>query len=632
MCGISGFVNFNNQKPSRVLIKKMTDVIAHRGPDDQGQEIIGPCALGNRRLSVIDLSPKAHMPMWDDQKRFCISYNGEVYNYKKLRSDLIKKGYKFRSDSDTEVVLNLFKAYQHNSIQLLRGMFALAIWDSKEKSLFLARDQFGIKPLHYYQDKHVFIFSSEIKSILLHPNVKKQVNTQALSHYFSLGFGCIGSPQTIFNNIYKLPPAHYAILKNNNFQTYKYWDFSSTYIEKTNFDQAVLEGRRLIEDSVKDQLVSDVPLGTFLSGGLDSSLITALAQKNTKRRIETYSIGFTDKNFDESKYALQVAKYLNTDHHHKIFTNNELLDLIPQVFTKLDEPLGDASILPTYLLSQFTKQGLTVSLSGDGGDELFAGYPTFIAHKFGRIMSKFDPKFIKKSKNLSLKLLFLLKYLPILKHSPNFSTEFKAKRFFNGLNRDLAKQYLNFTGPFNLNLKDKLIKDHKETAVKYVQDIVFNVSQRDWATQVQYLDFMIYMGEDCLLKVDRASNFNSLEVRPPLLNVELTEYAFSLPSKFKFHFTTPKYILKKIAQPYLPQNIINRPKKGFGIPVHQWLKKDLKPLVSNLLDKNRLEKQNLFDASYVQTLIKEHDEDINDHRMVLWNLLAFQLWWDNWMK
>lgn len=632
MCGIAGFVNFHSITPNKHLLKKMTDVISHRGPDDEGQEIIHNAALGNRRLAIIDLSPKGHMPMWDSKKRYCITYNGEIYNFQELRSELEHKNYEFKSHSDTEVIVNLFAEYGTKCFSKLRGMFALAIWDKKEGHLILARDQFGIKPLHYYKDDQVFIFGSEIKSILLHPRVRKRLNHQALSQYFSIAFGAVPSPLTMFEGVYKLNPGHYALLKKNKLDIQPFWQAITIPQQNITEHEAIELGEELIEKSVKRQLVSDVPLGSFLSGGLDSSLITAFAQKHTKHDINTFSIGFQDPDFDESSYARQVALQLHTKHHHQVFSPRQLLDVLPQIIDKLDEPLGDASILPTYLLSQFTRQYVTVALSGDGGDELFLGYPTYLIHKLSFLLNKLPVSSLGFLHQAALASSDILKLLPMAKHAGSYSMKYKIDRMFKGINPDLAIQYLNFLGPCQIDVKDNLILNHKESAVPFIKEILQDHAHGDGLLAVQLLDFILYMGEDCLVKTDRASSFNSLEVRPPFLDIETVEYALSLPVHFKLKGFTPKYILKKIAAPYLPENIINRPKKGFGVPLHAWLRMDLNSQMHELLDSEKISKQSIFDAAYVSQLMKEHESGKQDHRMLLWNLMMFQMWWEKWMK
>jgi asparagine synthase (glutamine-hydrolysing) len=630
MCGISGFVNFTSESPSLSLVKRMTEAISYRGPDDFGVEIIENCALGNTRLTVIDLSKKGHMPMWDREKRFCITYNGEIYNFQKVKVDLERRGYHFRSNSDTEVILNLYKEYGEKCVKKLSGMFAFAIWDRKKRELFIARDQFGIKPFHYFINDKVFIFGSEIKAVLIHPEVKKAINPTALSHYFSLGFGCIASPETIFHGIYKLPPGHCALLSDKKLTIKKYWDISDRKMTDISLSEAVLEVRRLLEQDVRMQMVSDVPLGVFLSGGIDSSLMAAIAQKNSNKRVKTFSIGFTDREFDESQYARQAASYLKTDHYHKHFRKKELFDTLPRVIDKLDEPLADASILPTYLLSEFTRRKVTVALSGDGGDELFAGYPTYIAHKMAGYMN-FLPKWVLGGVGV-LGELGGLGTLPIFKHSPNLSSRYKIGRFINGLDRDLTRQYINFMGPMTLEDKRRLLTHDEEMALPYVKKLMKGVDKFDRQSLLQYLDLKVYLGEDCLVKADRASSYNSLEVRVPFLTPKMAELIFSLPSSYHLHNFTLKYLLKKAAEGYLPEHIINRPKKGFGIPVHIWLRTKLRKELEFLLSGKIIRKQGLFDSNYVNQLVNEHMSGKVDHRMVLWNLFVFEKWYEKWFK
>jgi asparagine synthase (glutamine-hydrolysing) len=632
MCGIAGFINLNNQKPDLAILKKMIGSISYRGPDDRGTELINNCAMGNCRLSVIDLSAKAHQPMWDTKKQFCLTYNGEIYNFCQLRSNLQRQGYRFKSNSDSEVVLNLYQEYGPDSLKKLRGMFALGIWDVQKKELFLARDQFGIKPLYYYRKNDLFIFASEIKSILEHPQVKRRLNRSALSYYFSVGFGCIPSPETIFENIFKLPPASYLVLNQNGIKIKKYWDISGISQKKIGLTEAVEETKRLIEKSVKTQLVADVPLGTFLSGGIDSSLVTYFAQKHTIHKIKTFSIGFEDKRFNESQYAQQVADFLKTDHYHQNFTTRELIDTLPEVVEKLDEPLADASILPTYLLSKYARKQVTVALSGDGGDELFAGYPTYLPHKFSCWLHCFPDPFVAALRKTLPYSNRLLDILPFLKHSPNLPRNYIIDRFFNGLSSDWTEEYLNFLGPMTLKEKSQLLLNHQELALPMVKELANRVRHFDRQTQLQYLDLKLFLAEDCLVKVDRASAYNSLEVRVPFLDTKLTEFVFSLPANYLLHGLTLKYLLKKVAAGLIPQNIIVRPKKGFGIPTEDWLKTVFKPLITSLLEPEKIVKQGFFNPEAVNRMLKLHLKGIQDNRMPLWNLLIFQQWYRKWFK
>lgn len=636
MCGITGVVNSNFRKPQSSILKKMTAAISYRGPDDQGLEIADACALGNRRLAVIDLSSKAHQPMWDSRKRFCLTFNGEIYNFKQLKKELQRKGYQFFSESDTEVILNLYKEYDSACVEKLSGMFAFALWDKQKQLLFLARDHFGIKPLYYYWKDNLFIFASEIKSILIHPRVKKELNLIALSQYFSVGFGTIPSPNSIFRDIYKLPPASFAILKDDKLTVKKYWHLEKTRLCELSFPEASKKLKALLAQSVKDQLVSDVPLGGFLSGGIDSSTLVALMKQYHSFGVKTFSIGFSDPNFDESKYALRVANLLKTNHFTKTFSIREHLNILPEVVKKLDEPLADASILPMFLLCRFARQQVTVALSGDGGDELFAGYPTYFAHQAARLASFFPYDWLKKSAPLALPLA---DFLPLMEHSQNLPSQFKLKRFIFGLDRNIGRQYLNFLGPIDLEQKSNLFTQpvvkaigSQDPAVQFIDKLLKEARLFERQKKLQYLDLRAYLAEDCLVKTDRASSFNSLEVRVPFLTPVLAEFAFSLPGNFHFNGFTLKRLLKAAVKDLLPQEIINRPKKGFGVPISQWLNKELKPMTDRLLAEKRLKRQGLFEPIFVQRLIGEHRSKKESHHMVLWGLLMFQLWYDQWFK
>jgi len=636
MCGITGFINPSNKKASLKILQKMNRTITHRGPDDHGEKILGNAALANRRLAIIDLSPAAHMPMTNKDKSLWITYNGEIYNFKQLREELFKKGYRFKSDSDTEVILNLYHAYGSESVKKLNGIFALAIWDEKKKTLFLARDHFGIKPLHYYFKDGLFIFGSEIKAILAHPQVKKSLNLKSLSQYFSIGFGAVPSPNTIFNHISKLPPASYAIFKNGKMAIKRYWSLEMVKSSSLSFPEAKEQLLDLFSESVEEQLVSDVPLGGFLSGGIDSSTVVALMKKHHQKEVKTFSIGFDDPDFDESGYALKVAKKFKTRHFNTKFKISELIDLLPEVINKMDEPLADGSILPTYLLSQFTRQQVTVALSGDGGDELFAGYPTYLAHKAARL-ANFLPKIAYKA--LLPLIIKTGDLIPLMKHSPNISSQLKLKRFILGMDKDLGKQYLNFMGPINLNAKNQLFSHQlmeqagkTDPSLEFVNKLIKRTGHFDQQQKLQFMDLYTYLAEDCLVKTDRASSFNSLEVRVPLLTPRIAEFAFSLPSHFHFKGFTLKHLFKEAVKDLLPDEIINRPKKGFGIPINNWLRKDLKPLVEKMLDKKRLKRQGLFNPDYLNQLITEHQSGQEDHRQILWSLLTFQMWYDQWLN
>lgn len=649
MCGITGFINPPNKKASLVILKKMNKTIIHRGPDDGGEIIIGNVALANRRLAIIDLSPQGHMPMINFKKNVWITYNGEIYNFKKLRESLLKKGYKFKSSSDTEVILNLYDAYGVKAIEKLRGMFAFAIWDIKRKQLVLARDRFGIKPLHYYYKDGLFIFASEIKAILAHPRVKKNLYHKSLSHYLSIGFGAIPSPHTIFEDIKKLAPAHYAISKNGRLKLAKYWRLEKIKTIKISENEAKQKLLALIDQSVKSQLISDVPLGAFLSGGIDSSLVVAFMSKYTTHKPKTFTIGFDDPSFDESKYAQKAAKFLKTNHHVQRFKSKQLINTLSEIVKKLDEPLGDASILPTYLLSKFTRKYVTVSLSGDGGDELFAGYPTYIAHRLNNIFG-FIPAWVlqllqsvilrasREATSQSSRFHSNSNQFWLSKHSSNLPFSYKLERLINGWGKETVHKHLSFIGPIPIEKKPQLFTPEvneklgqADPALVWAKKVFQKAKNFDKQGQLQFFDLYSYLSEQCLVKTDRASSFNSLEVRVPFLTKEIAEFAFSLPSDLKFKGFKLKYIFKQAAAEILPKEIIERPKKGFGIPIHHWLRADLRKDLKSRLSKKRLQKQGIFNHRFVNQLINEHLNNKKDHRMVLWNLLIFQYWYENYL-
>lgn len=634
MCGIVGFINPPNKKASLEILQRMSRTIAHRGPDDHGEEIVKNVGLANRRLAIIDLTKEAHMPMSDRNKKIWITYNGEVYNFPQLKKDLIRKGYRFFSKSDTEVILYLYEAYGLGAIEKLRGMFAIAIWDEREKQLILARDHFGIKPLHYFWDGEFFIFGSEIKAILAHPWVKKILNSEALSQYFSIGFGAIPSPNTIFEGIKKLPPAHYAVLKGGRLTIRRYWSLEKVKDKNISEDEAKRHLLKLIDSSVKSQLVSDVPLGAFLSGGIDSSLIVAFMSRHSLRKVKTFTIGFDDPNFDESPYAQTVADFYKTDHHSKKFKIKDLLEALKEVVKKLDEPLADASILPVYLLSEFTRKRVTVALAGDGGDELFGGYPTYIAHKINDFLPFIPPSFFSLFVGFEMLNKFWL-----AKHAPSFSLSYKLGRLASGWNREIVERHLNFMGPIPLQTKPLLFTPEIlrkigqiDPAFSWAKGIFERAKNFDQQKKLQFFDLYSYLSEDSLVKTDRASSFNSLEVRVPFLTKEIAEFVFSLPSEYLLKGFRLKYLLKAAAREVLPEAIIERPKKGFGIPLHLWFRTALKNELREKLSERYLKKQGIFNSHFVNKLINDHLSGAEDNRMVLWNLLIFQYWYDRWFK
>ena len=600
----------------------MVKALAHRGPDDTGVFIENDVALGVTRLSIIDLAG-GHQPLHNEDKTIWLVCNGEIYNFMELREYLSKKGHVFYTKTDTEVIVHLYEEYGDGCLNKLKGMFAFAIFNQKKKELFIARDRFGIKPLYYYADNSQLIFASEIKSILQFPDFKRDLDLIALDQYFT--FEYVPAPRSIFRNIKKLPAAHYLTYREKNINVSKYWDIDFSQ------SQVLLDEREakdklagLLNTVIKRHLISDVPLGVFLSGGIDSSTITALSSRLSNKRIKTFSIGFKENSFDESEYALKVSALYNTSHHHHIFEISDLLRIIPKAMYYLDEPLADASFFPTYLLSNFARQNVTVVLSGEGGDEIFAGYPTYQAHKLAEFY-KYIPEYIRN--NLINKVI---NRLPV--SVDNFSLDFKAKKFISFLSSDAALRHIYWMGSFNFQDRVKLYSPSPREALMadnlYDTLSAYLLQSKNCCELdlFQYLDIKTYLQDDLLVKADRAGMANSLEIRVPYLDHELVEFVFSLSPRLRLKNLNTKYILKEIARDFLPRDIIKRQKKGFGIPIASWIKNDFKEVILDALGKDKIKKEGFFNYAYIEKLLREHFANKTDNRKKIWTLFMFELW------
>jgi len=624
MCGLAGYFGKGNEE----ILKKMTCSLEHRGPDDRGFYVDEHLGLGHQRLSIIDLKT-GHQPVFNEDKTIVLIFNGEIYNFKELQKELINKGHKFYTQTDTEVIVHLYEENNSNFLNRLNGMFALALWDKRNKKLILARDRLGQKPLYYSLNSRTLIFGSELKALLNHPDVEKKLDYESLAKY--LIYEYVPAPHSIFKNIYKLGPGEYLTYQNNKIKIRKYWNIEFNLKSKNqNFKLALKELNRKFEEAIKIRLISDVPLGVFLSGGIDSSTIAYYAQKNSSQKIKTFSIGFTDESFNESKYARQVSKFLGTEHHENILKPKNCLELIPQITDFLDEPLADASIVPTYLLSKFTKEKVTVALSGDGGDELLMGYPTFQAHKLAEFYQKI-PLFIR-NKGIN----------PFINNLPasfnNISFDFKLKKFISGFNYIPEVRNQIWLGSFNpKQLKNLLApqiyqeiqsNNHFEDINNYLKII----KEEQLENRLIYLYLKNYLQDDILAKTDRASMANSLEVRAPFLDYNLVEFINSLPSDYKLRGWQTKYILKELMKNKLPKNIIYRSKKGFGIPIAKWIRNELKDFVLELFEEKKIKNQGIFNYIYIKQLLKEHFSGQKDNRKLLWTLMIFQMWLEKWGK
>lgn len=631
MCGIAGWVHLTpsetSQAGTEAVLHSMCESIVHRGPDSEGLWFDDSVALGMRRLSIIDLHT-GDQPVFSEDKSIVVMMNGELYNYREVRADLEKRGHKFTTETDTEIVPHLYEEYGDGLVDHINGMFAISLWDSRRKRLLLARDRFGEKPLYFGVFDGKLIYASEPKALLAHPAVTAELDMAALRRYLS--FDYVPAPGSIYKGISKLPAAHILSVENGDVNVRRYWDLTFARNGKVrSIADAASELGELMSDAVRMRLISDVPLGILLSGGIDSSTVAAYAVRHATEKVKTFSIGFTEDSFDESKYAQQVAAHLGTDHHEDILSANKAGDLIGEIGKWLDEPLSDGSLIPTYLLARFVRQHVTVALGGDGGDEIFAGYPMYFGHKVAAAYRSV-PRFIRSGL-----IEPVVARLPV--STKNLSFDYKAKRFVRSANFETIERHHSWFGSFALDEQRLLLTENvlsQASADIYAgpRALLAACDAPTEIEQMQYLDINYYMAEDILTKVDRAAMAVSLETRAPFLDPRIGEFAASLPLEYKLRGSKGKYILKKAVEGLLPGEILRRPKKGFGIPIAAWLKERLNPLMHDLLAPGRLKEQGLFEPAYVSRLISEHEQGVASNHKQLWTLLVFQLWYDNFLR
>lgn len=628
MCGICGIFSYSaKHPPDKDLTGKMCKSLIHRGPDDEGYYADEKIALGMRRLSIIDLVT-GHQPISNEDETIWVIFNGEIYNFLQLREELIKKGHIFTTRSDTEVIAHLYEEEGEGFVHQLNGMFAIAIWDKQKSRLLLIRDRLGIKPLHYAIFKGQIIFASEIKAIL-QADFPRKIDYNAFSQFFT--FEYIPAPRTIFQGIEKLLPGHMLTADSRGIKIHSYWDVSQEIARNEIPDEAFYreEIYRRLRESVRKRLISDVPLGVFLSGGMDSSSITALMSEVSPSRVKSFSIGFKEHSFNELNYAKTVADHFRTEHKEFIVESGMVKELVPALIPFLDEPLADASIIPTFLISKLAREHVTVALAGDGGDELFGGYDTYKAYKVARFYRKV-PKFIRDS--LVKKIVFLLPA-----SSKRLSFEFKAKKFISGIDYPPEIANVLWWGAYGPSEKEELFS--AEIAEKTDEDIftpvyshLENCKARTTFDRLTYLDLKLYLQDDLLVKVDRMSMANSLEIRVPFLDHEFVGFAATVPSSLKLKGLTAKYILKKTMAKVLPEEILTRKKIGFDIPLGIWIRNELKDFVTDILSQTHLKEHGFFNAPYIENLLKEHFNGIHNHRQLLWPLIIFQFWYNHYME
>ncbi len=633
MCGITGLISL--EKFNSKLLEQMTEAITHRGPDDFGIKFFKnkdfDAGFGQRRLSILDLSLTGHQPMSNLTEDIWITFNGEIYNYLELKTELLELGYQFKSKTDTEIIIYGYQEFGIDFFKKMNGMFAFCIFDKRKSEFILARDRLGQKPLHFYFSKKKFAFSSELKSLIKLPFISKNIDLKNLSRYFS--FEYVPAPYSIFEDVFKLEPGHFLKIKVKNSELMlskkKYWDIDFKKREvASNQEDAGKDIIRLLKKSIDRRLMSDVPLGVFLSGGIDSAGIVALLSEiMDPRKIKTFTIGFDEKSFNESNYAAKISRIFRTDHHQQILSLEKMLGIIPEIFEKLDEPFADASIIPTYLLSKFTKKYVTVALGGDGGDELFAGYDPFLATYWSKYYEKIPYQI---HENI---IKPLVDKLPV--SSKNMSLDFKMKHFLKGVyNSPIIRNQI-WLGAFNQSEHKKLFSADVNEKITGFDS--YDILKKDLAYTNFRDDFDLithhyqknYLSDDILVKVDRASMMNSLEVRAPFLDVDLVEYANSLPSNYKIRRTVRKYILKKSLEGKLPNDILYRKKKGFGIPLTKWIKDDLKKEIVGMLNYDKIKREGIFNPKSVSEILNQHFNNKKDNRKQIWSLYVFEKWQEN---
>lgn len=617
MCGIAGYkgqgeINF---------LQRANDLQRHRGPDDSGIKVIGDVGLAHRRLAIIDLSPAGHQPMSNEDQTVWIVFNGEIYNFSALKKGL-QAQHQFVGHSDTEVLVHLYEELGEGIFTVIEGMFSLAIYDSKQDKLILARDRYGKKPLYYSMSGETLYFSSELKGLIDCPAIAKDLDMVAIENYFFYDY--IPTPATPFAKIKKLPAGHYGVYQQGSLQLQQYYklDFSPIDID---FVSASQQMEALIEKAVTDRLVADVPVGVLLSGGIDSSTIAYFAAQHSQQKIKTFSIGFADSSFDESSYAKLVADKLGTDHYEQILEPQKLIDVIDDVINLLDEPMADPSIIPTYLLSQMVGSQVKVALGGDGGDEILAGYDTFLAERHFQRWAKYLPSVVKP-------VLQKISFLIPATHG-NMSLNFKLQRFINGIG--VYQKYRNeiFMQSWgDIDRRQLMNSQGDNNVLAAVDNILREYPTGDWVNQLALKFTRGYLLDDILVKVDRASMANSLEVRAPLLDRAVVDFANHLPVDYKLHGANTKYILKKIMRGKLPDEIIDRPKKGFGMPISRWINHELKDLFDQTLSREAIEAIGFLDYNTVARVMAEHRSGQVDRRKEIWSLFIFVSWFNKWVK
>ncbi|MBL7696363.1 MAG: asparagine synthase (glutamine-hydrolyzing) [Ferruginibacter sp.] len=634
MCGISGFADFTKQTGKNVL-EKMNRIMAHRGPDGEGYAMYQPAAatvgFGHLRLSIIDLSEGGKQPK--TFRHLHITFNGEVYNYTEIKKELEKLGHQFDSHSDTEVILHAYAEWGAAALKRFIGMYAFVIYDEEKQKLFACRDRAGVKPFFYYWKNGLFLFGSELKALMQHPGFEKEIDTNAAAAFMQYAY--IPTPHCIFRHTHKLKPGHYLELDLNrrSIQTTQYWNVYDAYnkpILNISLPDAITETEKILTKAFQYRMVSDVPVGVFLSGGYDSACVTALLQKGSTEKIKTFTIGVPDAGLNEAPYAKETAARLGTDHTEYYCTEKEALEIVPKLPFFYDEPFADSSAIPTSLVSRIAREKVTVALSADAGDEIFAGYNRYdYMLKYGKRLQRI-PRMMRRSAAAVMDMV------------PASSIPLLNKRYLFHSRYEKVKTFLKNPSEKNIlkNITQQMTDDSVANLFRTPVHILPSAFDSDELKQENYsmlsymmsIDYQTYLLDDILQKVDRATMSVSLEGREPFLDQHIIEWAAQLPTHFKYNNGNKKFILKEIVHQYLPKEMMDRPKMGFGIPIAAWLQKDLKPFVDQYLDTGFIERQGIFNNEEVQRIRQAFYNGKTERAEKIWFLLMFQMWYDRWMN
>ncbi|MDF2450184.1 MAG: asnB [Bacteroidota bacterium] len=630
MCGISGFIDFN-KTTSKDVLKRMTDALIHRGPDGSGYEYFEfpeySIGLGHRRLSIIDLSETGKQPM--KFNNLWITFNGEVYNFQEIKKELELLNHRFIGHSDTEVILHAFSEWGIRCVDRFIGMFAFVIYDSFTEKVTCVRDRAGVKPFFYYWDANLFLFASELKSFQDHPCFKKEINPNAVAAFMQ--FGNVPTPHCIYKNCFKLKPGHALTidLKTKAFNHTQYWNVYDAYNRPKldlSFHEAKIQTEKILSSAFNYRLVADVPVGVFLSGGYDSSLLTAMLQKSRSEKLKTFTIGVPDIGLNEAGYAKDVSRYLGTDHYEFTCSEKEALEIIDDLPHYYDEPFADSSAIPTTLVCRMARKQVTVALSADAGDEIFAGYNRYdYLMRHGKKLNQI-PYFLRTIAVQAMNIVPAEK-IPILKNKYNFSNRYEKLK---GLLHDPSPKNMMFN--LSRQYSEEQLNEVLAFPVKpFITDYLSEELKTDFYSPLAYMmaiDYQTYLLDDILQKVDRASMSCSLEAREPFLDHRIIEWAGQLPDSFKYFKGNKKHILKEITHQYLPKELMDRPKQGFAIPVGKWLATSLKDKVQYYLNDDRIKRQGLFKAEFIKKLKRDFYSGKTELAQKLWYVLMFQMWYE----